>query len=59
MPGFISMSREPIDRATNASIRQAIADRLGQHLGPEAPMPDRFQRLLEEMRRQEQSSSRG
>lgn len=59
MLGSFFMSREPINRTTNASIRRAIGDRLSQHLGPEAPMPDRLQKLIEEMRRQEQSNSRG
>jgi len=52
------MSGEPIDRATNASIRKAIADRLNQNFGSETPIPERFQRLIDEMRRQEQSSRR-
>lgn len=44
-----------IDRATNSSIRRAIAERLSQKLDREAPMPERFRRLIDEMRRREQS----
>lgn len=63
MPNRITMSREPIDRATSASICRAIGERLELHLGPETPLPPALQRLIDEMHRQETclggSSKRG
>lgn len=52
MPERITTTQS-MDRATSASICRAIGERLTQNLGPEAPMPSRFERLIEEMRRQE------
>ena len=43
----------PLDRATSTSICKAIGERLQQNLGPEAPMPNSLQRLIDEMHRQE------
>jgi hypothetical protein len=44
---------EPIDRKTSRSICDAIGERLQQHMKPEAPLSDRLQQLLNELRRRE------
>lgn len=46
-------SRSQIDAATNAYMRQMIGEKLGQHLGLETPMPDRLQRLMDQLRLQD------
>lgn len=44
---------EPIDPKTSRSICDAIGERLQQYMKPEAPLSDRLQHLLDEIRRRE------
>lgn len=53
MPQTNQTSRSDIDGATNAYMRKVIGERLGQHLGTEAPMPAPLQRLLDQFRLQD------
>ena len=53
MPEANQVSRSEIDGATNAYMRKVIGERLGQHLGTEAPMPSPLQRLLDQFRLQD------
>ena len=59
MPDRPSDRREPIDHRTSLSICKAIGERLGQHMGPETPVPSHLQRLMDEMRRQDDESAQG
>jgi hypothetical protein len=43
-----------IDRVTSSSICRAIGERLQANLGPEAPLPSKLQRLIDELHRQEE-----
>ena len=56
MPNVSSSMRNEMDSATNAYMRKVIGERLGQHLGTDTPMPDRLQKLLEELRMQDKDS---
>lgn len=56
MPDSPSDLREPIDHRTSLSICKAIGERLGQQMGPETPVPNHLQRLIDEMRRQDGES---
>ena len=58
MPNVNATSRSEIDGLTNSYMRKVIGERLGQHLGTEAPMPDRLQRLLDELRMQDKDAGR-
>jgi hypothetical protein len=44
---------EPIDHKTSRSICDAIGERLQQSMRPEAPLSDRLQHLLNEIRRRD------
>jgi hypothetical protein len=57
MPSASAATGSEIDSATSAFMRKAIGERLGQHLGTDAPMPDRLQKLLDQLRLKDQTSS--
>lgn len=56
MPDRPSDRRASIDHGTSLSICKAIGDRLGEQMGPDTPVPNRLQRLLDEIRRQDDQS---
>jgi hypothetical protein len=54
----ITDNEEHIDRATSASICNAIGERLRRNLLPDStPLPSRLQALLDEMRRQDRQNA--
>jgi hypothetical protein len=58
MPAHTSDFGEAIDRKTSRSICNAVAERLQQSLPPEpAPLSDHLQRLMDELRRRDNSTT--
>jgi hypothetical protein len=54
----IDEQQEQIDRATSASICDAIGERLRRNLAPEvSTLPTRLQQLLDEMQRQDHANA--
>jgi hypothetical protein len=53
-------SQAPIDRATSASIRSAIGERLRKNLQPEpSSLPSHLQQLLDAMEKQDRDNAAG